>query len=339
MAVVTGAAMRLEDWAKNSNNNVTKGLTIALYETTSVLKDVPFVQDSSLKATGVRIAPGGLPSPTYGSLNNTPDRVRTTLEQHQETAFLLRENVYMDTRYKNMKGLITNPVKIQTTGLMEAWARRLNSDFLYNDPTQAGYDPLAPVGLATRLRDYQKYGHVAECMIDGSGLLVNATATKANALAFFTEIDRLLMYLNAADGTGVVLYMNDDMLRTFSRLVKLSDLGAGFDVTKDNYDRSIQTYKGARLRDIGRRNDDVTRIITGAENQAGTAYTGGDRTSIYGVRYGDSYLTGWHDGAMDLKYIGQDDTGTQDIWLLDYQAGLYHAHTRTVARLFGIKGV
>lgn len=344
--LLTDNAVRLEDWAKISNNVITQGLIANLYETDSILKDVPFKEDPAFKATGVRIDPGSLPqNPTYGTLNTTPDSVRTVPSQHEERGYLIRENVKMDRRYRKNKNYIVDPVKVQTMGVMEMWARQLNTDFILNDPSSATGKKNGPDGLYTRLlaANQAKYGTTAENLIDaangGSAFTISDTMAKADALRLFVSVDKMLQFMNAADGTGVVLYMNDNAFRKFSMAGKLCDGGGGFDTTKDEYDRTIMTYKNARLRDVGRKLDDTTRIIGNTENANGIALTGSTFTSIYGVRYGGMYLTGWHDGALDLEYIGTDPTGVQDIWLLDYLFGFYHGHGRSVARLFNINTV
>lgn len=337
MATMTDAAMRLEDWAKLSKSEITQGLTVSLYATDSILKDVPFKNDPSLKATGVRITPNGLPNPTYGAINETPQAVRTTTEQHQESAYLIRENVKIDKRFVSMKGLLTNPIEVQMKGLLEAWARRLNTDAVQNDPLSPTGNKLAPIGWLPRMLNPTKYGHVAECAINCAGVNMSATMTKSSAIAFFVFLDQALDYMNASDGSGVVLYMSDFMFRAISMAGKIMDNGSGLSVTKDNYDHQIMTYQGAKLRKIGRQLDDVTRIISYTETTDGTQQVGGNCTSIYGIKYGSTDVLGWHDGAFDLEKVGMDTSGIFHVFLMDYLFGFYHSHTRTLTRLSGIK--
>lgn len=336
MSTFTGAAMRLEDYAKLSRSNVTKGLTEALYKTDNILKDIPFRPSSAFKMTGLRLSKNGLPTPSYGRLNETPERHRTTVEQHQETAILLRGNVYMDRRYATMKDLLTSPVKVQTTGLLAAWTRKLNTDYILADPG-AGSDIEGPIGLRTRILNPTKYGHAADCDIDGSSINATGTMTKSDAINLFSKFNAALLKMGNPDGRGAVIYVNEELSLALDRAGQLGDNGSLLRTDRDNYKHSFLTYKEARIRRVGRTLDDATQVIPNTENAAGTLLTGGDRTSAYIATYGESDIDAWSDGELDLVKTGTDDTGTQHIWLLDHLFGLYHSHDRTIARIYGIE--
>lgn len=343
MATVEGAAARLEDWWKVSPSPVFRDIVYALYtETQSVLKDIHFTENASLqKMVGLRITAAGLPtSLTYGKLNDTPARRRTTALHHEEPKFMIRDNVFVDVRYQGDKKAYEKILKINTKGLFIARTRGIDWDFFNNDPSAAGGLDGGPTGLFTRLStsaNRDKWGHADECNIDGSNLLMTTSAVKANDLQLFETVDQALQFTKSPEGTNSVIYGNDRFCRRFATSAKRADNGSGLKTTEDNYHRSVSMYKNARIREVGRAADDVTRIIGNTENTAGTSLTGGDRTSFYVVHYGEGHLEGEHDGSLDLKKVGLDDTGTQDVYLLDYLFGMFHSHDRTVARVFGIQ--
>jgi hypothetical protein len=97
-------------------------------------------------------------------------------------------------------------------------------------------------------------------------------------------------------------------------------------------------FRGARIRDVGRTVDQSTRIITNTETTAGAADGTGKTTSIYAVRYGSKYFSGWQYDSLRPQNLGLDPTnGVMYNAVVDWSVGFWQSHTRAVARLFNIK--
>ena len=106
---------------------------------------------------------------------------------------------------------------------------------------------------------------------------------------------------------------------------------------QDAFDRSIVKYKGAIVRDVGRRVDQQTRVILPSEdingNDGGTTYT-----SMYAVKMGIDSFGGWQWEPLKPRPLGLDPTnGVAYNTVIDWGIGLFQTHTRSVARLYGIK--
>src|SRR5436305_1552530 len=87
-----------------------------------------------------------------------------------------------------------------------------------------------------------KFGVRPENKIDAGGAAVDisqAGMTAKTAAAFFEMLDLLLWCVDSQDGTGVVLYMNDFVKRRINSVIKFMGTSGGFDITRDQFDRSI----------------------------------------------------------------------------------------------------
>src|SRR5262249_2300196 len=110
-----------------------------------------------------------------------------------------------------------------------------------------------------------------------------------------------------------------------------------FDQSRDMYDRTVDTYKGCMIRDIGRKRDQTTLIIRNTELASGLADTGGTFTSVYAVNYADGHFGGWQFDPLTALDLGKSNTGMHVRRLVKWAGGLINYNTRSLARLFNIK--
>ena len=177
----------------------------------------------------------------------------------------------------------------------------------------------------------------ASSWIDAGGAVITTAATAAQANAFFDWLDQLLYALDAPEGDGVKLYMNATLKRRIPFLVRLMGAAGGFNQTQDQFDRTVERYKNAVLVDIGVKGDQSTGIILNTEANTG-ADGSSDYTSIYGVRYGDEYVTGWQFAPLIAKDLGPDPVdGVQVRTLIEWMGGIAYHNTRSIARLYDLK--
>lgn len=160
--------------------------------------------------------------------------------------------------------------------------------------------------------------------------LVPGSITSALANGLFSAIQELFDNMNAPDGNGVVLYMNEYTKRQIEFAIRTMGIGAGFDVTQDSFDRPVEKYKAATIRTVGRKSDGVTPII--ANTLAGPVNA--KSTHIYAVRYGKGYVEGWQSGPFKPTYLGlSKENGIMHNVVFDWGIGLWIPHTRAVGRL------
>lgn len=334
---VDSAALTLPQYALMSNDPKVMAITYSLLNAGSVLADIPLITKASLKASGVRFEGDELPVVDWVKLNVDPTVVTATPKAYEAQAYMIRNAIDTDRRLVQDENAIQDPRAVRLEAYLRSVAYAFNDVFINNTHTAGDTD--APVGLRGRLDEYATYGCESELKIDGGAVdLSQGGMTAATANNFLELVDTLLSYLGAPDGNGVVLYMNDTLLRRFNRAIRVLGAGAGFNTVEDAFGRTIERYKGAMVRDIGRKKDQSTRIITTTEDSSGVDGSS-TYTSLYGVRYGQDGLFGWQMESLEqsVRDLGLLDNGITYRTVIDWAVGLYQAHTRAVGRIFEIK--
>ena len=352
MTVASGT-FTLADYALYSNNPAVQAISMSLIDYGNILQDVQLVTKQSLIAQGVRFE-GNLPTINWRPLNAEGVSVHAQPTPYQEQVYLMTNYVDVDKYIVDDQNQIGNPRASQAKIVLKALTYDINFKFFKNDHT-AG-DVNAPVGLRARIDDAasaNKFGVRPENKIDAGGSAADisqAGVTAKTGAAFFEMLDLLLWSVDAPDGTGVVLYMNDYVKRRINSVIKFMGTSGGFETTKDQFDRSIATYKNAVIRDPGVKADQTTRIIAGnaiaagsgsvGETSAGVDSTGASAnfTSIYAVNHGVDHFYGWQfqDGP-NVQDLGLINNGIIYRTLIDWAVGFLNTSTRSIGRLFDIK--
>jgi hypothetical protein len=297
---------------------------------------LPFENVGSMSIKVIR--EGGMPSISWRRPGSAHGSNKATLPTEvEETAFSFGNYIDTDKVYRKDKTpRLYDPRTYQTTMTIRAMAREFNDASINGVPTSTD----RPVGLWYRVSN--DLGSDQRITADPAGstagldISPDATGLAANIATYFSKLDNLLYALTgsvSASGKGVKLLMNDTLFQRHNAMVQQSGLT---DVTKDTIERSWTTYRGAEIIDMGFKIDDSTKIIGNAETLAGTALTGGTGTSIYGVRLGKEYFTGWQEYGLEVDDIGRLDDGVTERILVDWVVGLALSHPRSVARLYGL---
>lgn len=331
---IASTALSLAEYAQASNNPLIMKVVFSLRQAGSILTDIPFMTKPTMIASGARIT-GNLPTVGWVPLNTAPTAVKTQVSQFQESAFILRNTIEVDHLMVEDQNSIQDPRGLQTSAYLKAVAYDINDKFINNN--HASGNANAFVGIRQRLDDPTTYGALAASKIDAAGAVITTAATAAQANAFLEWIDQLLWALNAPEGDGCVLYMNDTMMRRFHFLLRLLGTQGGLATNRDQFDRIVLTYKGAVLKDVGTKGDQSTRVITATETAAGVDGSS-LYTSIYGVRYGEDALTGWQFAPLVAKDLGQDPTdGVVYRTFIEWAGGLFMSDVRAIARIYDLK--
>ena len=332
---VSTSALNLADYALNSNSPMVRAITYSLILNDNVMQDVPLFTRKSLIANGVRFE-GNLPTVNWSQINAEGVTVKGTPKAYQEQVFLLRNYVDVDKLLVEDENQITDPRATQAGVVMKAITYDLNYKFINNN--HATGDANSFTGIRYRIDNGSTYGVRSENKIDGSTLdLRRANATQATANTLFELLDQLLWSVDApAGGASVSLFMNEVMHRRLAFLARLMGTSGGFDVTKDQFGRTIDTYKGALIREIGYKADQSTRIITNTENTDGTDGSS-VQTSIYAVNFGADHFFGWQFAEPNVQDLGLLNNGVIYRTLIDWSIGLMNASTRSLGRLYDLK--
>ncbi len=353
MAIGAGT-FTLADYALYSNQPLVQAISMSLIDYGNVIQDVPLTTKQSLQANGVRFE-GNLPTINWRPLNSEGVSVHAQPTPYQEQVFLMTNYVDLDKYIVRDQNQITDPRANQAKIVLKALTYDINFKFFKNDHITG--DINAPVGLRARIDDAasaNKWGVRPENKIDCGGATADisqagTTATKAGA--FLEMLDLLLWSVDAPDGgTNVVLYMNDYMKRRLNFVLRILGTQGGLDQSKDQFNRTINTYKDCPIRDPGVKADQTTRIIAGnaipagagsvGETAAGVDSTGASAnfTSIYAVNYSTDHFFGWQfDDGPNVQDLGLINNGVIYRTLIDWAVGFMNNSTRSIGRLYDIK--
>lgn len=332
-------AITLAELAMVSKDPVMQKMVMAIYDTKCILKDIPLQTKQALRVRGNRTLGSNLTGLNAGwrPLGELPSFSKSKGEPWEEQLYVLGTRFQVEERELKDLDFYQDPIGYQIKNWIAAMEYDFNDKFFNNTPQ---LNVNAPVGLKYRTDNPLDSAVATEIKMNGGAVDVYpATVTAASANLFLTLIQAGLDYLPPG---RKVMYMNDEMMRAFTAAVRIMGAGSGFktNAEKAPFEEEIPTYQGARLRDCGRKVDQITRNIVPYETAAGAVGTAGvdNRTSIYFVSYGEDSFAGWQDGELTTKDLGLDPTnGLQHNYLIDYGIGLVQPHPRGVLRLYNVK--
>jgi hypothetical protein len=326
-------SLTLADYAQHSNEPLIRKIADTMLRFGSLLQDVPLVTYRSMFLNGTRFVGGaGNASVGHRKINETPDTTKGVPKGFAEQAYIMSNNIDIDTVLLDDQNSVQDPFNIQLTHYLGMVTYQFN-DLVINNNHITG-DPDAPIGLRWRLDNPTLFDIPTEMKIDAN---VDISAG-SNGPALMKKIDQLLVRMGSPDGDGVVLYMNEDVAIQISFTIKLAGTSGGFSILRDNFDRSVTMYKNAVIRVIGRKADQTTQIITATETNAG-ADGASTYSSIYAVKYGEGWFRGWQMRTLEEAVRGPNllDTGVQMRLTFDWPYGLFQEHPRAIGRIFDIK--
>jgi hypothetical protein len=333
---VDSNALTLSEYAVMSNSPLVQKITVSLLEMGNLLQDIPLVNKKTMLANGTRWTGDNLPVPNWAKLNEEPAATKGKPTPFQEAAYLLRNSIDVDKKIVEDENAIVDPRGAQIDAYLRAFTYDWNFKFINNNHVTGDED--APVGLRYRLDNPTEYGVESEMKINGGGVVMTTAMAAADANSFIELLDQLLDYMGAPDGKNVVIYLNDTLKRRFARAIRVLGAGAGFSMVQDAFGRTVEMYRGAVIRDCGRKADQSTRIITATETAAGVDGAS-NYTSLYAVRYGENSFLGWQYEELDqsIRDLGLLDSGVITRIVVDWAVGLWQEHTRAVGRIYNIK--
>jgi hypothetical protein len=334
---ISANALTMAQYAIMSNDVPVAAVTNSLIDNGSILaRDIPFVNKQSLIMNGVRWE-GNLPTINWSQINAEGVVTSGTPTPYQEQAYISRNLLDVDKFLLMDQNQIIDPREAQLSAYLKAWAYDFNWRFINNAHNAAtGTDTNAPVGIRARIDNGTQFGVRAENKIDAGGVVLTASATAATFGAFLEFVDQLLWSVDSPDGTGVVLYANNQMQWRWNRLARQFSGQGGFSTATDQMGRTLTMYRNAVVQDPGLKADQTTRIITSTETAAGLDGSS-TMTSIYAVNYANDHFIGWQMQPLLATNIGQLEAGSTFRTLVDWAGGLMNLSTRSLGRLYDLK--
>ena len=304
---------------------LTSGIVDTLIEDGGVLLEkLPIKTTGRLQAKGHRIL--DLPSAQNRSLNEGYTHGVGHSEPLEETAFMYGGRVQWDYLLDGSgDDMIENPEAFQMRLHTKAQTFQLKYDLINNTPS-ANAEGL--VGLRHRLAQDLP----STQRIDAGGVDISDDSAGTSDAAYVPKLRRLIYAL--PDHTCDALLMNDTALLATRRVLdNLSLLSSA----EDQFHREIYSWGKIPLVDMGLKGDQATKIITDEEDATGKTHDAGGTTtftSIFAVRFGPEYLTGWEkQGMKTFRW----STGVLNFTEFDWALGLFITNPRSVAQLYDIQ--
>lgn len=335
MAISTNA-LTMAQYAIMSNSPLVQAVTFSLIDNGSIMaRDIPFIDKQTLIANGVRWE-GNLPTVGWSQINAEGLSTSGTPTPYQEQAYIIRNVIDVDKFLVMDQNQIADPRSTQLGAYLKAVAYDFNFKFVKNDHVTG--DANAIVGLRYRIDNPANYGVRSAAKIDAGGATadLSSSRTAATFAAFLEKVDQLLWAVDSPDGTGVVLYVSDELQRRWNAAARQFSGQGGFSQATDQMGRSVTMYKNAVIQDPGLKADQATRIITTTETNAG-ADGASTFTSIYAVNYADGHFGGWQMQPLIAQDLGLLEAGSTYRTLVDWAGGLINQSNRSIGRLYDIK--
>lgn len=289
------------------------------------MEKLPIKTVGSHKAKGRRIL--DLPTPQNRKLNADYTHDTGHSDPLEETTFLYGGRVDLDHQLEGESDMIEDPEAYQLRLHTKAQTFQLKYDIINNTPAE-NEDGL--VGLRYRLLNDLP----STQRINAGGLDISDNADGSDDSAFVQKIRRMIYAL--PDHTCDLLMMNDTSLLAVRRVLENLNL---LKTTEDSFGREILRWgdAGPYLVDMGLKPDLSTKIITDTEDAGGEEHDAGGTTtftSVFGVRFGEEYLTGWEkQGMKTFKW----QTGVLKHVEFDWALGLFITNPRSVVQLYNVQ--
>jgi hypothetical protein len=327
-------SLTLAEYALLSNDVAVRAITWDMIDKGSIAaRDIPFVTKKTLKVNGIRWTTD-LPDVNWVKLNEEGPVVKGKPGTYSEQAWILRNRIHTDHLLVEEENQIANPHEAQVKAYLWAQVLDFNDKFFNNKHAGTGSDEDAPVGIRTRLDNPDDYGVLSTLKMDAAATMTTA-ATAVQVAGFYAKLDELLEELSAPDGSGVVLYMPFALKSRMDFLAKVHAGAGGFGTATDQLGRTVETYKGAVIRDPGRKANQTTKIITATETTAGLDGAS-TYTSLYAVKFGGMGLRGWQFNPLRVINTSTLENEVINQTAFEWVMGIVSESRRSFGRLFNI---
>jgi hypothetical protein len=323
-------AWTLAELSKIETDVLRKSVADTLLMESSVLEMVPWETIGTLSTSVIKMK--DLPSVGFRKINAGYSESTGTFEQKTESISLLGGYIDTDKALARAKNTVADARAIQQQMMLKAIAYKFN-DYFINGSMAA--DPEAFNGILKRITDIVADGYTAQ-KIDCAGTYGAARDSgirysDAQSYNFLNKLDELIYSIKGHNPDFLLMNMKTLLcVRSLLRQLKL------LDTTKDMFDRSVDTYAGARLIDIGVKADQSTEIITNTEDPDGL-YTSNVSTSIYAVKFGiGEMLWGIQEYPLEVTDKGLLEATPVYRTEIDWPLGLAHIDPRCMGRLCNI---
>lgn len=323
------AALTMAHIAKLETDPLKKMILMNIQRFGKILEYVPFQEVQGLRQGILRWT--NLPDVAFRAINSEYSTSSGDVEQVYDNVYVFGGEIELDRIYDKIKGsLVQDPEKLQLDMMSKSMAYHWNDNFVNGNH---GTDVNSFNGLSVRIDNGPSSQKVNVTTATGTAL--DPTGSAGNARLFLDRWEEAMYKAN--DGDIDLILCNRGLKWGLGRVLRFAGISGGplLDVTKDQFDREVLTYKGAPLIDAGLKKDQSTEIITDTE----TAGDGGsDATSAYFIPFNEEQgVTGIQlSGGMEI-YDGRKDKSNAKVKTIEWVAGLAGYGSYGPVRLWNIE--
>ncbi len=264
-----------------------------------------------------------LPGVEFRAVNAAYAESTGTVNPRTETLVILGGDADVDSFIVQTRSNLNDQRAIQTRMKVKSATYKYQDTFINGD---VAVDANSFDGLKKRLTG-------AQVIAAGANGLAVIGANDNDRYAFLDALDNLIAAVGAPGPDA--LYMNRSIRQKIQSSARRLAI---FDQTIDDFGRTIASYNGIPLLDIGTKADG-SQIIPQTETQ-GTA--AGTTSSIYAVKYGlneaDGGVTGLTNGGVQVIDFGNEQMQDKPVYRtrIEFFCGLAVFGGKAAARLQGV---
>lgn len=314
-------AVTLAQAALLSQNDLQRGVLETFVQESVVLDRIPLMDVEGNAFAYDEEAT--LPGVEFRAVNAGYAESTGTVNQKTESLVILGGDADVDRFIVQTRGNLNDQRAIQTQMKVKAATYKFQDGFINGD---VAVDANSFDGLKKRLTGAQ----IIDAATNGLPVL---GASDADRHAFLDALDLAIAQVSGPDNEKVI-YTNSlirNKIYSSARRLLMAN------TERDDFGRTIQSYRGIPINDIGVKSDGSTLIIPQTETQ-GTAV--GISSSIYIVRFGtseaDQAVTGLTNGGVDVRDLGELETKPVYRTRIEFYCGLGIFGGNGAARLRGV---
>jgi len=313
----------LADYERTAPDNLNKAVARTWREASPILDMLKFRTSTKLSEKVLRF--NSLNAATWRKIGEDFTQHKVVPEPIEERLFFMGAKIDVPYEYIKAESLI-DVRAAQTEAEMKTAAFGFNDAFFNNTPAA---DEDAIVGMWYRIKNDLGSGQYFDTGLDVSA---DVAVTAAIMNQMFDAVDYLLSRVDGNPGEKA-LFMGLTLWRRFQSYCRQSGLLA---TTKDQLGRVFTTYGegGPKIIDAGYKYDQSTAILADAENGI-TALTGGTDSSMYCVRFGEPYVSGWCQEMPNAEDVGLLEDRVNYRTVVRFSPGLFMTSPRSAALAYG----
>lgn len=325
----------LADAVANEQDPFRRGVLSVFWMESNLMAALPWETINRLKVEMRRIARLSLTKSSWVAIDASLTTATVNLDTLEEEVFKLGRDVDIPRDLANLDGQFEDPSVINVEANLKAMAYEAN-DVIVNGPNVGPLqdaDAHALTGLSVRAQQLSALSGLADAVVTATagGVLFGPTASSANRHTVLDAIDQSFYFIDGHSPDWGVC--NDSLLRALNSALRRE--GTLFAQTRDQFGRWVNELRGVPLYDAGLLFDQVTRIITNAENPTGGA---ADQTSLYFVKNGvASHCHGFEKEPLSVRDLGELQTAPRLRTRIEWLIGLAAWHTRGISRVQAIR--